>query len=126
MQQAFKPGYFLSNGKESSLLSLQIDLEYTFLSDPGFYQEGEFGIRLENVLEVIEKPWLKYGGQKFFGFKVITLVPFETNLIKFDLISPQQVRVHSFQFINYLVVYFIFLTNDYYVLVTYYYVLEGS
>lgn len=60
-------------------------------SVPGFYQEGEFGIRLENVLEVIEKPWLEHGGQKYLGFKVVTLVPFEINLMKLELMSPQQV-----------------------------------
>lgn len=26
-----------------------------FFSEPGFYKEGHFGIRLENVLEVVKK-----------------------------------------------------------------------
>lgn len=30
----FKPGYFLSN-------------------EPGYYKEGDFGVRLENVIEVV-------------------------------------------------------------------------
>lgn len=27
----------------------------SFVSEPGFYKEGHFGIRLENVLEVVKK-----------------------------------------------------------------------
>ncbi|KAG5865671.1 hypothetical protein JTB14_008783 [Gonioctena quinquepunctata] len=72
-QQVFKPGYFLTN-------------------EPGFYREGEFGIRLENVMEVIEKPWLKHSGHTFYGFKVVTFVPFEPKLIKLSLLSPQQIK----------------------------------
>ncbi|CAG9864269.1 unnamed protein product, partial [Phyllotreta striolata] len=70
-QQAFKPGYFLSNG-------------------PGYYREGMFGVRLENVMEVVEKPWLNYAGNTYLGFKTITFVPFEPNLIKLSLLSVEQ------------------------------------
>lgn len=55
---------------------------------------------MENVLEVFEKPWLERSGQKFLGFKVVTLVPFETNLIKFELMSPQQVSGYAFSLIK--------------------------
>ncbi|CAH0552784.1 unnamed protein product [Brassicogethes aeneus] len=85
-QQEFKPGYFFSN-------------------EPGLYREGEFGVRLENILEVIEKPWLPHSsGHEFLGFKIITLVPYEPKLIKLSLLSVQhrrwlnhyneQVRIH--------------------------------
>ncbi|XP_049821340.1 xaa-Pro aminopeptidase ApepP [Aethina tumida] len=85
-QQEFKPGYFLTN-------------------EPGFYSEGEFGVRLENVLEVIEKPWLRHtSGHEFLGFKVLTLVPYEPKLLKLSLLSVhhrrwinnyhEQVRIH--------------------------------
>ncbi|CAH1176444.1 unnamed protein product [Phaedon cochleariae] len=72
-QQVFKPGYFLSN-------------------EPGFYREGEFGIRLENIMEVIEHPWLTTSGHKFLGFKTITFVPFEPKLMKLSLLSIHQRR----------------------------------
>ncbi|XP_018568972.1 xaa-Pro aminopeptidase ApepP-like [Anoplophora glabripennis] len=71
MHQVFKPGYFLTSG-------------------PGYYNAGEFGIRLENILEVYEKRWLERTGHKFLGFKTITLVPFEMKLIKLSLLSTQQ------------------------------------
>lgn len=72
--QHLKAGYFLSN-------------------EPGFYSEGEFGVRLENILEVIPKPWLlHYTGQSFLGFKDVTLVPYEPKLIDTALLSVHHKR----------------------------------
>lgn len=68
-------------------------LTCTFLLEPGYYR-GDFGVRLENVLEVIEKPWLKHGtGQRFFGFKDVTLVPFEPKLIDYSLLTSSHVKI---------------------------------
>ncbi|XP_030760939.1 xaa-Pro aminopeptidase ApepP-like isoform X2 [Sitophilus oryzae] len=73
-RQTFKPGYFLTNG-------------------PGYYKEGYFGVRLQNILEVIEKPWLEHtSGHKYLGFKVISLVPYQLKLIKLSLLSTHQRR----------------------------------
>lgn len=50
-------------------------------------------MRLENVLEVIDKPWLRHStGQRFFGFKDVTLVPFEPKLIDNSLLTSAHVR----------------------------------
>lgn len=55
-------------------------------------------MRLENVLEVIEKPWLKHGtGQRFFGFKDVTLVPFEPKLIDYNLLTSAHVTQPYFK-----------------------------
>lgn len=64
-----------------------------FFQEPGFYLEGEFGIRLENILEVVEKfPGKKhYSGEIFFGFKDITLVPYEPKLIDYNMLTMYQV-----------------------------------
>lgn len=63
-----------------------------FLSnEPGYYNEGDFGIRLENVMEVVEKQWLHTYGHTFLGFKTITLVPYEPKLIEIGLLSTEQV-----------------------------------
>lgn len=61
-------------------------------AEPGYYRENEFGVRLENVLEVIEKPWLHVSGQAMYGFKEVTLVPYEPKLIDFSLLSFYHVR----------------------------------
>ncbi|RZB41166.1 xaa-Pro aminopeptidase 1-like, partial [Asbolus verrucosus] len=69
--QKLKPGYFLSN-------------------EPGFYKEDDFGIRLENVMEVVEKNLPRVDGISFLGFKVVTLVPYEPKLIDLSLLSFRQ------------------------------------
>ncbi|KAK4883140.1 hypothetical protein RN001_006459 [Aquatica leii] len=68
-QEHFKVGYFFSN-------------------EPGIYLENKFGVRLENILEVIDKPYLKHSfGRSYLGFKDVTLVPYSNKLIKFGMLS---------------------------------------
>lgn len=43
--------------------------------EPGYYEEGAFGIRHENLLLVGEEETTPYG--HFFGFEALTLVPFD-------------------------------------------------
>jgi Xaa-Pro aminopeptidase len=62
--------------------------------EPGYYEAGEFGVRLETILEVV-KAETKYSlgdDQKFLRFEPISFVPFEPNMIKLDLMTRKQVR----------------------------------
>lgn len=54
--------------------------------EPGVYLEGELGIRLENLYEVVECPIFP----GFLGFRALTLVPFEPVLIDFDQLSASE------------------------------------
>lgn len=60
--------------------------------EPGFYKHGDFGIRLENVLEVIDTEKRHPAGHKFLAFKDVTLVPYESKLIDKSLLSTQEVH----------------------------------
>lgn len=51
--------------------------------EPGFYLEGSYGIRIENVLFVVEDP--ERAG--FLGFKNITMYPYDRRLIDLSLLS---------------------------------------
>ncbi|KAG8262233.1 Xaa-Pro aminopeptidase 2, partial [Homalodisca vitripennis] len=62
---------------------------YFFTEEPGFYQEGQFGMRLENVLEVVQNNFNSTHGP-FLSFRIITLIPFEPKLIDRSRLSPQQ------------------------------------
>ena len=57
------------------------------LSDePGFYEPGGYGIRLENLLLVEERVFA--GGKKpFLGFETLTLAPFDRRLIDVELLT---------------------------------------
>lgn len=50
---------------------------------------GDFGVRLENIMEVVEIPALKDDntGQTYLGFRDVTLVPYEPKLIDYSLLS---------------------------------------
>ena len=48
-------------------------------NEPGFYKEGKYGIRLENLIMVKEYQESEYG--KFYEFESLTLFPYETKLI---------------------------------------------
>ena len=55
-------------------------------NEPGFYKEGGFGIRTENLIHVIESPV----GNGFLEFETLTLAPIETRLIELSLLSEAE------------------------------------
>lgn len=59
--------------------------------EPGFYEPGWGGIRLENLYRVIE---LEPGpnGAKWLGFESLTYIPFDKKLIDLDRLSPEQLQ----------------------------------
>ncbi|KGL99164.1 Xaa-Pro aminopeptidase 2, partial [Charadrius vociferus] len=59
--------------------------------EPGYYRDGEFGIRIEDVALVVEAQ-TKSGEKPFLTFEVVSLVPYDRNLIDLSLLSPEQVR----------------------------------
>ena len=66
--------------------------ENMFFSDePGFYKDGEYGIRLETVIYAKRKDFQSPFGN-FIGFEPATLVPFEPHLIDFSLMNPRQIE----------------------------------
>lgn len=54
-------------------------------NEPGYYKDGQFGIRIENMLVVQKK------NDKFFQFENFTLVPFESALIDLSLLSKADI-----------------------------------
>ncbi len=60
----FKPGHVISN-------------------EPGFYKKGKFGIRLENMIYV-----KKFQNKMYF--KNLTMVPFDKELINFELLDKKE------------------------------------
>jgi len=60
-------------------------------NEPGYYEEGEFGIRLENVIRV-KNASLDHNFQNigFIGFEDMTLVPYQHKLIDFSLLTEEE------------------------------------
>ncbi|KAM8896690.1 xaa-Pro aminopeptidase 2 isoform 2-T2 [Lycaon pictus] len=68
--------------------------------EPGYYQDGEFGIRIEDVAVVVEAK-TKYPGS-YLTFEVVSLVPYDRNLIDISLLSPEHLQYlnHYYQTIR--------------------------
>jgi len=55
-------------------------------NEPGYYKEGEYGIRIENLVEVVEVRGLK----GFYGFETLTLAPLDLKLVDVTLLTDQE------------------------------------
>lgn len=67
---ALQPGMILSN-------------------EPGYYREGEFGIRIENLIVVEAKG--SPDGREMLGFGTLTLAPIDRRLIQPGLLTPAEI-----------------------------------
>ncbi|MFN4204657.1 MAG: aminopeptidase family protein P, partial [Tabrizicola sp.] len=60
-------------------------------NEPGYYREGAFGIRLENLIVVTEAPPLG-DNRAQLAFETLTFVPFDRRLILAEELSPAERR----------------------------------
>ncbi|EFN83593.1 xaa-Pro aminopeptidase ApepP [Harpegnathos saltator] len=65
-----------------------------FLSnEPGYYEDGKFGIRLENIeLVVPAKTPYNYKDRGFLTFETVTLVPIQTSLLDVSLLTDKEIK----------------------------------
>lgn len=61
-------------------------------NEPGYYKEGSYGIRIENLVLVAEATRPEGGDREMLGFETLTLVPFDRRLIAKELLTPDEVR----------------------------------
>lgn len=57
--------------------------------EPGLYLEGEYGIRLENLILCVEREKNQFG--QFMGFEPLTFVPFERAAIDVEQMSRREI-----------------------------------
>ncbi len=60
-------------------------------NEPGLYREGEYGIRIENL--VLTVPWKECpsnGGEEFYCFETLSLCPYDRNLIDPSLLGREE------------------------------------
>lgn len=81
-KEVLKPGMVLSN-------------------EPGYYEDGNFGVRIENLLEIKyvnpedyeekkDDETAKNGQKKFLKFAKLTMIPIQKNLINVDLMTEDE------------------------------------
>jgi Xaa-Pro aminopeptidase len=69
--QALKPGMICSN-------------------EPGYYKEGDYGIRIENLVVVTEPENISGGERPMMGFETITLAPIDLELVEPALLMEEE------------------------------------
>jgi Xaa-Pro aminopeptidase len=68
-------------------------LEGMMLSnEPGYYKEGAYGIRLENLILVTPAEPIEGGDIAMHGFETLTLAPFDRRLIKPHLLTRDELH----------------------------------
>ena len=66
-------------------------------NEPGYYKEGYFGIRIENVMLVTEPETIQGGDRPMLAFETLTLVPYSRELIDLKRLTceeRQQINVY--------------------------------
>ncbi len=56
--------------------------------EPGYYEEGAFGIRLENLLVCKQKT--NFGNGRFLCFETLTMVPFDLDAVLPELLTQKE------------------------------------
>ena len=87
-------GSFLSvhEGPQSISRRGQAPLEPGMIvsNEPGYYREGAYGIRIENLLVVTEPAIPKGGERAMMTFETITLAPIDRRLVVAAMLSPAE------------------------------------
>lgn len=58
-------------------------------NEPGFYKTGEYGIRIENLVVVVEDQRTDFG--RFLKFDTVTLFPIDLNLVEASLLDKKEI-----------------------------------
>jgi Xaa-Pro aminopeptidase len=59
-------------------------------NEPGYYKEGAYGIRIENLVLVTEPEKPAGGDREMMGFETLTLAPIDRRLVVADLLTPDE------------------------------------
>ena len=59
-------------------------------NEPGYYKAGEYGIRIENLVLVVDRE-IKGAEKEMLGFDTLTFAPIERRLIDRDLLSDAEI-----------------------------------
>ena len=60
-------------------------------NEPGYYKEGAFGIRIENLVLVVEAPPIPGAEKPMNAFETITLAPIDARLIDVSLMTAEEI-----------------------------------
>lgn len=87
-------GCYLSVHEEAASLSPRghgaVEPGMIISNEPGYYKEGEYGIRLENLILAHEDGMCEATGKAMIAFETLTFAPFDRALVDLSLLSPDE------------------------------------
>lgn len=60
-------------------------------NEPGYYKAGAYGIRIENLVAVVECTDIEGSERDMLAFETLTMAPIDRSLIKVDLLNGQEI-----------------------------------
>lgn len=60
-------------------------------NEPGYYKVGEYGMRIENLVTVVEAESLSHDERSMLGFETLTLAPIDLALVETSLLTTDEV-----------------------------------
>ena len=81
------------NGGRGTAIKTALKKGMLLSNEPGYYEDGQFGIRIENVMVVKETDIndVMNPGKKMLGFETLTQIPIQKKMIKKDLLSQDEI-----------------------------------
>jgi Xaa-Pro aminopeptidase len=73
----------------NTVSEVALELGHVTTCEPGVYFEGEYGVRLENVVVTVPAGSGPFGG--FLGFETLTLCPFDARLIDVERLTGAEI-----------------------------------
>eukprot|EP00916_Digyalum_oweni_P003707 GHVL01006610.1.p1 GENE.GHVL01006610.1~~GHVL01006610.1.p1 ORF type:complete len:603 (+),score=131.33 GHVL01006610.1:54-1862(+) len=69
-----------------------LDKDMILSNEPGYYEEGNFGVRVENLFVTVPaKTAHNFMGKQFLTFEDLTLIPHHKHLIKKDILNKEEI-----------------------------------
>jgi len=59
-------------------------------NEPGYYKQGAFGIRIENLV-LVEERKIEGAEGRYLGFETLTFVPLDRKLIEVGLLTADEI-----------------------------------
>jgi Xaa-Pro aminopeptidase len=60
-------------------------------NEPGYYRAGAYGIRIENLVLVVEAPAVAEAEKPLNAFESLTLAPIDRRLVEPYLMTPEEI-----------------------------------
>ena len=78
-------------GTRAAYSEVSLSIGNVISDEPGYYEDGNFGIRIENMIMAREaKTTHKFGDKPWIGFEHVTMVPMCRKLVDPSLLAPEE------------------------------------